>query len=245
MAHIAGQQVAYTINEIEHGGDARWLKEQFALRHRHRIETHIRFGDYWYTSNSQLKELKEFTTELADARGLQMTPEKAWDWIARGGFIDEDLAVGIGGFDLASLKESRHYLADLKFDSPLEKNNVFRLDLKGAMSKDRASYLDGRVGKTLCYLRAGRVLPIRGAFELLVSVLQHETALERIIGAISMLAQQRADDRNFVQNVLPQVAPALEGMVADGWVHASYDPRRPLATLDSRFAGFHPHRDPK
>ncbi|AIE87559.1 NAD(P)/FAD-dependent oxidoreductase [Fimbriimonas ginsengisoli] len=243
MAHIAGQQVAYTVNEIEHRGDASWLKEQFSLRQRHRINTHIRFGDYWYTANSQLKELKEFTTQLAEASGLELTAEKAWDWIARGGFIDEDLAVGIGGFGLASLKESRHYLADLQFDSPLEKNNVFQLDLEGAGTKDRASYLEGRVGKTKCYVRGNRVLPIRGAFELLVQVLQHETRLQNILQAIMAVAQQRSSDRAFIQNVLPQVAPALEGMVNDGWVRASYDPREPLAQLNSGFPGFHRHQE--
>jgi len=243
MAHIAGQQVAYTINEIEHGGDSHWLKEQFGLRQRQRINTHIRFGDYWYTANDQLKELKEFTSKLADSCGLDLSPEKAWDWIARGGFIDEELAIGIGGFGLTSLKESGAYLADLSYESPLEKCNVFRLNLEGAATKDRASYLDGRVGKTLCYTRDGRVLPIRGVFELLVSILEHESKLRNIVEVLNYCAQQNAKNRDFVQNVLPQVTQALEAMVRDGWVRASYDPKQPLATLSSGFSGFHANKD--
>jgi len=243
MAHIAGQQVAYTINEIEHGGNTKWLKEQFGLRQRHRINTHIRFGDYWYTANAQLKELKEFTTELAQSSGLEMTPDKAWDWIARGGFIDEDLSVGIGGFGIASLKESRYYLADLNFDSPLEKYNVFKLDLKGATMKDRASYIAGRVGKTKCYVRDGKVLPVRGAFEVLVRILERESQLQSIVAMLNYFVEQNAADPEFAKNILPQMAPALEAMVNDGWIEASYDRRQPLAQLSSGFAGFHANQD--
>lgn len=243
MAHIAGQQVAYTINEIEHDGDAEWLKEQFGVRQKQRIQTHIRFGDYWYTSNEQLKDLKQFTTKLAENCGLDLSPDKAWDWIARGGFIDEELIVGIGGFGIGAIKASKDYLADLVYDSPLEKYNVFRLDLKGASSKDRASYLDGRVGKTQCYLRDGKVLPIRGAFEVLVAILQHETRLPQILQLLNQVANQNVHNAEFLQNVLPQIAPALEGMVSDGWVKASFDPKVPLAKLASRFEGFHRNVD--
>jgi len=243
MAHVAGQQLAYTINEIEHGGDAEWLKEQFGLRQRQRINTHIRFGDYWYSANEQFKELREFTTKLAEDCGLELTPEKAWEWIARGGFIDEELSIGIGGFGLSSLKESRHYLSDLAFETPLEKYNVFRLNLEGAKTKDRASYIDGRVGRTLCYVRENRVLPIRGAFELLVRFLEHESSLPIIVQMLNTYAEQHAGDQDLLRNVLPQIVPALEGMVSDGWVVASYDPSQSLASLGSRFSGFHPNRE--
>ncbi|HWD37448.1 MAG TPA: NAD(P)/FAD-dependent oxidoreductase [Fimbriimonas sp.] len=245
MAHIAGQQLAYTINEIEHEGDEKWLKEQFEYRQSQRITTHIRFGDYWYTANQQFKELKEFTTKLADACGLSLSPEKAWDWIARGGFIDEELAIGLGGFGLASIKESRDYLTDLSFESPLEKYNVLKLDLSGATKKDRASYLDGRVGKTPCYLRGGKTLPVRGVFELLVKVLEQEQKLRKIVELLNYYAYQNANNRDFVNNVLPQISPALEAMIRDGWIEASYDPREPLANLDQGFSGFHANKDTK
>jgi len=243
MAHIAGQQVAYTINEIEHGGDDNWLKEQFELRQSQRINTHIRFGDYWYTANAQLKDLKEFTSGLARSSGLELTPDKAWDWISRGGFIDEELRIGIGGFGLASIKESHYYLTDIAFDSILEKCNVFRLNLSGASTKERASYINGRVGKTKCYQRDGKVLPIRGVFELLVGILEHESKLRNIVDVINYCAQQNTNNPDFMRNVLPQITQGLEAMVRDGWVEGSYDPAEPLAKVSSGFVGFHPNTD--
>jgi hypothetical protein len=243
MAHVAGQQVAYTINEIEQGGDAGWLKEQFSLRQRQRIHTHIRFGDYWYTANAQFGDLKEFTSELARSSGLELTPDKAWQWIGQGGFIDEDLVVGIGGFGLASIKSSGDYLADLNWDSPLERYNVFRLNLKGATQKDRASYMEGRVRKTPCFVRDGRVLPVFGTFEVLVKVLEVEWRLPHIVQMLGRMAEQHAKDPYFLKNILVPVAPSLEAMVSDGWVRASYDPKLPLAKLDGGFAGFHSNKD--
>ncbi len=244
MAHIAGQQLAYTINEIEHGGDALWLKEQFQSRQQQRINTHIRFGDYWYTANSQFKELKEFTSKLAESCELNMAPDKAWDWIARGGFIDEELRIGIGGFGLAAIKESQAFLADLYFESPLEKFNIFKLNLSGAESKNRASYLDGRVNKTTCYHRNNRVLPLRGVFELLVKVLENESRLPFIVQTLNLYAQQNAKNPYIAQHILPQIAPALEAMVRDGWVTGTFDSKQPLANLSSGFSGFHANTDP-
>lgn len=243
MAHIAGQQVAYTINEIEHGGNAKWLKEQFHSRQKQRINTHIRFGDYWYTSNAQFRDLQEFTAELAQSSGLELTPEKAWVWIAQGGFIDEELGIGIGGYGLASIKESHHFLADLAYDSPLEKYNVFTLDLKGATVKDRASYLEGRVSKTKCFTRDGKVLPMRGAFEVLVKILERESRLKSIVAMLDQLSKEYAEDKGFQRNILSQVTTALEAMVDDGWIKASYDPHHALARVHSGFVGFHQNQD--
>jgi flavin-dependent dehydrogenase len=243
MAHIAGQQVACTINEIELGGEATWLKAEFGSRQRHRINTHIRFGDYWYTANEQLKELKEFTSVLAQDSGLNLTPEGAWDWISRGGFIDEESVVGSGGFGLSALKDSKDFLADLSFESPLEKNNVFLLDLVGSTTKEVASFSAGRVRKIPCFVRGERTLPVQGAIELLVRILAHESKMACILDALYKVGQQNSENREFIEGVLTEVMPSLEAMIRDGWVRASYDPKQPLAQLDRKFSGFHPNKD--
>src|SRR6202044_1119509 len=107
MAHIGAQQAAYTILELDRKTlNPNWLKEQFGRRQKRRISTHISFADYWYAANAQFKDLKEFTAELAKANGLDLFPENAWRWLAQGGFIDEDLTVGAGGFNLLSIRSS-------------------------------------------------------------------------------------------------------------------------------------------
>jgi flavin-dependent dehydrogenase len=239
MAQISAQQLAYTINEIEHGGDAEWLKTEFSERQLQRILTHIKFGDFWYTANSQFEELKEFTTTLADSCGLKLSPKDAWAWIAQGGFINEDLWIGIGGFGIDALKESSHFLSDLECESPIEKFNVFRLNLRGAQLKKRASYLDGRVSDTRCYVRKEKVLPVRGVFQMLIEILEKETRLPLVFQEIERISNSRPNDTEFQSFILPSVVPALEAMVSDGWIKPAFDPQIPLAHLDKRFVGFH------
>lgn len=243
LAHTAGKQLAYTINEIELGGNAEWLKSEFGSRQRQRIETHIRFGDYWYTANEQLKELKAFTSRLADSVGLELDPEKAWDWISRGGFIDEEATVSLGGFTLPSLKGSKDFLTDLKFDSPLETNNVFKLNLEGATTKKVAMYFDGRVTETQCLVRGDRVLPMTSAVPLLLQILGKESAMGRIHEALLAVGKANQHNEYFVNKVLPQVSPLMEAMVRDGWLIASRDPKQPTATLNKGFTGFHLNKD--
>jgi flavin-dependent dehydrogenase len=243
MAHISGRQAAYTILELdrrEH--DPEWLKDQFQKRQKQRIETHIRFGDYWYTANQQLKELKEFTAQLARDTGLEMSPDKAWNWIASGGFINEDLNIGAGGFSLAAIRDSGDFLAEVAFESPLEKNNVLTLDLAGASWREFGVYAGGRVRKAPCYFRADRVLPITGEVELLLNILQRESKLSQIVDALTSIAKNNPKNPALSQ-IVWNAMPALEAMIHDGWVKATRDPRFPLGKIVGRGTGFRWNQD--
>jgi len=243
MAQVGAQQLAYTILEIDQETlDEKWLKQQFSRRQIQRIKTHIRFGDYWYTANAQFKDLKEFTAELAKSNGLEMTPEKAWAWLAQGGFIDEDLTVGAGGFNLLSIRSSRDFLTELATDSPLEENNVLTLDLKGATWQDGAAYWQGRVVKSPCYTREGKVLPLQGHFGVLVQLLQRESSLPNIVRMMEQMAVQHAGDPTAM-TFLSMLPEALEGMIRDGWIRASYNPKLPLAQLFQQGTGFRLNKD--
>jgi hypothetical protein len=92
-------------------------------------------------------------------------------------------------------------------------------------------------------MREDRVLPIKGVFDLLVRILEQESRLRYIVEILNHYAKQNASSREFMTNILPQVTQALEAMVRDGWVTASYDRTQPLAKLDSGFAGFHRNSD--
>jgi len=243
MAQLGAQQAAYTILECDRQTlDPGWLKEQFGKRQARRISTHISFADYWYTTNAQFKDLKEFTAELARANGLELSPDKAWRWLAQGGFIDEDLTVGAGGFNLLSIRSSAEFLTDLATDSPLEEKNVLVLDLAGATWQDGAAYAEGRVVKAPCYVREGKVLPLRGHFGVLVQLLQRESRLPQIVEMISQMAKQRSGDP-AAMTFLSMLPEALEGMIRDGWIQASYDPKLPRARLVQQGTGFHLNRD--
>ena len=241
MAQVSARELAYTIAEIERGEHkAKWLKEQFELGQKERILTHIRFGDYWYTANSQFTDLQAFTAELARDAGLDLSPEKAWAWIAQGGFINQDLRLGTGGFDIRSTLKIGEYLSDLDVTLAVEQNNVFKLDLKGATWKETAVYHEGRVHKEMCYVRGERILPVYSQIGLLVELLQQESRYPVLIQRLQAMAQHDP----FVAQVLPIAAETFEAMISDGWIKASYDPRLPLMKKDRESRTIRANTDP-
>lgn len=239
MAQIGARQAAYTMLEMDRKTlEPSWLKEQFSKRQIRRIKTHISFADYWYTANAQFTDLKEFTAELAKANGLELSPDKAWRWLAQGGFIDEDLTVGAGGWNLISIRTSSGFLTDLAASSPLEENNVLTLDIQGATWQDGAAYGNGRVIKAPCYVRDGKTLPLRGPFGILVKLLEQERRLPRIVEMMERMAKDRAGE-SAAMTFLTKLPEAIEGMIRDGWINASYDPALPRAELVQHGASFH------
>jgi len=229
MAHMAARQAAYTIIELDRGVHSpTWLKDEFQSRQSQRIRTHIRFGDYWYTANEQFGELKEFTSKLASDIGLELSPEKAWSWLARGGFIDEELSVGVGGYSLSSIKAMSGMLGDLDHDSPFDKYNDFKLDLRGSSWKDRASYDNGRVKSTPCYVRGDRVLPIEYHIEGIVTVLQSYSDISEIADVFRNALAGLFDDPETVDQYFQAGIAVIEAMVADGWIICSRDEKRPM-----------------
>ncbi|HLK14374.1 MAG TPA: NAD(P)/FAD-dependent oxidoreductase [Fimbriimonadaceae bacterium] len=227
MAHMTGREAAFTILELDRGGaDPAWLKEEFERRQSARIVTHIRFADYWYTANTQFKELKEFTAELASAAGLNLDPGRAWAWLSQGGFIDEDGSFGTGGFSLTHVKSFSEFISELAADSPVAENNIFELDLAGASWKDRAGYREGRVHRDACYIRGNRVLPVVGAYEFVVNLLQLEKTAPGILERVRAAVARRPDDIPY-RAMIAQLPQALEAMIRDGWVKPSYDPTMP------------------
>ena len=241
MAQVSARQLAYTLAEIERGEHkAKWLKEQFEHGQRERILTHIRFGDYWYTANAQFTDLQSFTSELAKDAGLDLAPEKAWAWIAQGGFINQDLRVGAGGFSISAVRSMGGFLSDLDVELATERNNVFKLDLKGATWKETAVYHEGRVHKEACYVRGERTLPLFSQVMMLVDLLQGESSYPALMRRLEDLAKTNA----FVAQALPEVPDTLEAMVSDGWIKASYDPRLPLLKRNRESRTIRPNRDP-
>lgn len=227
LTHHGAREAAYTVLESDRGElPADWLRTEYTNRQRSRIATHIRFADYWYTANSQFKDLKAFTADLAKSNGLDLAPDKAWAWLAQGGFISEEVTAGVGGFTLLFLKGSKDYLGDLKHESPLEANNVFALNLAGATWKDRAWYRNGGIVKDPCYVRDGKVLPVSEAFEFVVHILQQRTKLPDIIQLLNGELARNADNPRLL-HLIRQFPEALEAMVFDGWVAASHDPSMP------------------
>src|SRR5471030_2098456 len=66
LAHVSARKVAFTILEMDRGIiDEDWLKFEYEDGHRAQIRHHMQFADFWYTSNGQFTDLKEYCKEIA------------------------------------------------------------------------------------------------------------------------------------------------------------------------------------
>jgi flavin-dependent dehydrogenase len=241
ITHAAARELAYTINEIEEGTlDTEWLKSEFSSRQLSRVRNHIRFADYWYSANSQLSELKEYTAEIARSQGLSLDPEQAWRWLALGGFIDEDLNAGTGSFSIDFMKSMGEFLSELKYDSPLSTCNFFQLNTEGAVQRDRARYESGRVYRSKTLRRGDRVFPIDGVYGLLHDNLKANSALPEIVKRLLRDVDHLRESNPFMRStIILQSIRALEALVFDGWVLAKKDPKIPMVDLRASYKAIH------
>ena len=235
LTHASAREAAYSFLEAIRGKEPwTWLLAEYEKRQIDRIQSHIRFADYWYTANSQFEDLKEFTAQIAADNGLDLTPDKAWAWLGQGGFIDSDANLGTAGFPVAHIKTLGTFLADVEPEPILDKYNVFQLDISGAEWRDQAWYKNGSVKRIGSYVRGKRILPLIGAIELVVDILQRTPRIHQIRETIQILAKRHENDPKFLVDFIGRIPPALEAMVTDGWVKPSYDPNQPTATLPRR-----------
>jgi hypothetical protein len=231
--------------EIGHGElEADWIRSQYEKRQAQRINNHIRFADFWYTANAQFTDLQEFTKQLASDNGLSLTPQEAWQWLSQGGFIDDTASFGAAGFSLEQIKDLGNFITDLDASDFASKNNVFELNLRGATSAYRAFYSRGRVSQDECFTRGEKLIPLIGPIELWVQILQRAKRLPDIRRLLLEVAEKNKDDAVFMENVMVRIGIALEAMITDGWVKASYDPSLPLTSDPVRPTGLSKNMDP-
>lgn len=228
MTHAAAREAAFTVLEERQGGDPAKLRTAYEQRQIRRIHSHIRFADYWYTANSQFTDLKEFTALIAKENGLELSPEKAWAWLAQGGFIDEDLGAGVATFALPALRDLGDFIGETQGSLFVEGTNSFRVQLEGAKKETRMGYRRGRVRELPCYTRDGKMWPLEGRFGVWFRLLSQELSRQEMDLEIRAHAETLfpRDPRSQSQEGY-QFKLALEALIADGWIEAWLDPSAP------------------
>lgn len=231
IAQVGAKELAFTILELDRGKeDPSWLKGEYEAKQTRRIGQHIRFANYWYTANGQFTDLVNFTSEIAKEAGLDLDPQKAWQWLGTGGFIEVDVgAAGVGTVSLGAAKQISKLFDGSFTEWEISKYNLLDLDQKGAEMIDRAIYAGGGVIRQKGWMREGTFLPNSGVYAFLVQVLRKERLITRVIKAVK---QRAASLPNSKYNVGIAIQ-ALEGMITDGWIKASFDPDVPSWTMET------------
>ncbi len=230
LTQVGAKELAYTIlalNQGEH--DSEWLKKGYESNQVKRIRHHQRFAEFWYTANSQFTDLQDHCSEIAKEAGLSLSPEKAWAWLAQGGFTNDVLGqVGIGGLDFTALNQVAQRFVDHEIPWQSSGKNVFRLKLDDAEKTFLPSYHDGKVISVECFERAGKRLPVIGLTLVLLRALSKRADIAGIMQDIAAQLKVGVAPAYF-ETGMKQSMQILEVLVSEGWVEATHN--KDLATL--------------
>ena len=228
LTHQGARECAYTILEADRGVlEKAWLLESYDDLQRRRIRQHIRFADYWYSANGQFSDLQEYCTQIAADAGLDLDPQKAFQWLGTGGFANEEIdTVGIGVTDVRSLKALTGRMVNGESRWEIAGFNVFEPNLAGASRVWLPRYRAGRVERVRTYVRDGKRLPQAAGYQAVLTVLKAAPDLLRILHNAEVIRRQDH----------PEMAPEayqalflqyLETMLTEGWVVGRLDPDLP------------------
>jgi flavin-dependent dehydrogenase len=228
LTHVGGREAAYSLGALLNGEhDPAWLKKHYQDNQRRRIAQHIRFADYWYAANGQFTDLQEHCREIARSAGLHLSPQKAWAWLAQGGFTNDILGQpAIGGLDLSGMKSVMQIVTAEPVSWHASESNIFQLDLSGAKMEQLPHYDQGRIKPVSCYFRNGQRLPMVGTFGLMTQILQQVSGIQAILQHLTAFLRQHIPPE--LHGLYIQTAvQSLEVMISEGWVKASQDPTKP------------------
>jgi len=233
LTHSLSREVAYTILELEQGElDPQWLRERFERHGRLSISQHIRFAQFWYSANGAFTDLKDHCQRIAQEAGLRLNPQQAWRWLASGGFVNDSVVMPqFGSFDIFSAQRVIERLSGRRHEAAIEKYNVLKLNLHGAEKSKIGDLRAGRIVQIDCYIKGERRLPMSAAFDNLVRLLQKTDDAREVIDILqaNMRMQVAAPKREqYFQTHLQ----ALETMIHDGWIIASFDKKRKKLSLN-------------
>ncbi|MEG4572691.1 NAD(P)/FAD-dependent oxidoreductase [Microcoleus sp. N3A4] len=248
LAHTGARELAYTILELEQKQqkyDGNWLKSQYDHNQRSRVEQHIRFADYWYAANGQFTDLQEHSREIARDAGLNLSPEKAFRWLAQGGFTNDILGQAvIAGFDLGCMKQVMQRFSKEEVPWLLSAYNVFQLDLVEADVEFVAVYNAGEINRIKCYVKNGQRLPVTGFYGLLIDILSRTQYIEQIYRQLVLVFGERFSVQH-ARVALHQALGCLEVMVSSGIVKAILNPELSKLNISIPMEGelIHTHSD--
>lgn len=231
LTHMSAKEAAFTILELDRGGDAAWLKEAYTGTNTRKILQHIKFADYWYSANSHFSDLKEYTREIARDAGLELDADQAFQWLGTGGFVEEDMQVaGFGTLAIATLHQVASRLSVKGPSSIIDGYNGFELCLDEAEDVWTARYDKGGVVKLPALKRNGKFLPLVGMFAMLIDGLKTTQRIDHAALWISKFVARNGGKYDMTMHV--DLIQCLEAMTRDSWLKPLHLPEGAPIAVD-------------
>lgn len=236
LTQTGARELAYTILELDRGTlDRKWLVERFDEAQRRRVRQHMRFAEYWYSANGIFDDVRENCSEIARDAGLKLNAAAAFQWLAQGGGLGEENPgqVGVGGLDVAGIKQVMSRLSGDKTTWNLNGKNTFKLNLANATETTAAKMRDGRIEKVGCYVRGANRLSLMGMQGMVVEALRVSQDIEEILAYLRERCALEGVPPEHVPLAVNQAMQVLEVMTMDYWVIAGVRKGRPVIELSS------------
>ncbi|MGP1310609.1 MAG: NAD(P)/FAD-dependent oxidoreductase, partial [Phycisphaerales bacterium] len=232
LTQTGARELAYTILELERGEHERgWLLERYDELQRRRVRQHMRFAEYWYSANGVFENIRENCSAIAEEAGLKLNPVEAFRWLAQGGLGDDVPGqVGIGGLDVAGVKQVMVRLTGDQATWKINGKNIFKLNLQGA-KKVFVGRPDGkgRIDRAEAYVRGPYKLELIGVQKTLFEALQKSSEIEKIMEHLKSTFAMSVP-KEHMSVAINHAIQALEVMANDYWVHCSV--RKGRSTLN-------------
>jgi len=238
LTQTGARELAYTILELERGApDRAWLLERYDEVQRRRVRQHMRFAEYWYSANGIFEDIREECTRIARDSGLDLSPAHAFQWLAQGGLGDDNPGqAGIGGLDVAGVKQVMQMFTGGRTRWAIDKKNVFRLNLAGATESTVGELREGRIRRVRCYVRDGKKLPLVGLQGELVDVLRQHTDASEVLTELRERFSLGTSPAH-ADVALKQAMGVLEVMAQEGWITCDARKKRPLLEVSTPAEG--------
>lgn len=238
LAHTGGRELAYTILELDRGElEREWLLERYDELQIRRVRQHMRFADYWYSANGIFDDVRENCINIAREAGLKLGTADAFRWLAQGGFGDDSPGqVGIGGLDVAGVKQVMMRLHGGGGKWMIDGKNVFKLNLSGATEATVGLLHDGRIERVPCWIRGESRIRMIGLQGIIIDALQQTSDAEQIMGHLRARIAEFAEPAH-VEVGVHHAMQTLEVMANEWWVMCSVKKNRPTLNVSTPYEG--------